>query len=94
MKVAVGLSGGVDSSVAALMLKEAGHEVVGVTMKLWREGRYKGGVRDACFGAGEELDVAQAAALAERLGHLRQGMKIKIGKPLSFFGIGHIVNLP
>ena len=68
MKVAVGLSGGVDSSVAALMLKDAGHEVVGVTMKLWREGRYQGGTRDACFGAGEELDIAQAAALAERLG--------------------------
>ena len=50
------------------MLKEAGHDVVGVTMKLWREGRYKGGVRDACFGAGEELDIAQATALAERLG--------------------------
>ncbi len=68
MKVAVGLSGGVDSSVAALMLKDAGHEVVGVTMKLWREGRYQGGTRDACFGAGEELDIAQAAALADRLG--------------------------
>ena len=68
MKVAVGLSGGVDSSVAALMLKDAGHEVVGVTMKLWREGRYQGGTRDACFGAGEALDIAQAAALAERLG--------------------------
>ena len=67
MKVAVGLSGGVDSSVAALMLKDAGHEVVGVTMKLWREGRYQGGTRDACFGAGEELDIAQAAALADRL---------------------------
>jgi len=34
MRVAVGLSGGVDSSVAALLLKEQGHEVVGVTMKL------------------------------------------------------------
>ena len=68
MKAAVGLSGGVDTSVAAPMLKDAGPEVVGVTMKLWREGRYQGGARDACFGAGEELDIAQAAALAERLG--------------------------
>ena len=31
----VAMSGGVDSSVAAAELKAAGHEVVGVTMRLW-----------------------------------------------------------
>ena len=67
MKIAVGLSGGVDSSVSALLLKEQGHEVVGITMKLWN-GRYKGGDRDACFGAGEEADIASAEALARQLG--------------------------
>jgi tRNA-specific 2-thiouridylase len=35
MKVMCAMSGGVDSSVAALLLQRAGHEVVGVTMKLW-----------------------------------------------------------
>ena len=47
MKIAVGLSGGVDSAVAALLLKREGHDVTGITMKLWREGRYRGGGRDA-----------------------------------------------
>jgi tRNA-specific 2-thiouridylase len=36
-KIAVGMSGGVDSSVAAYLLKEAGHEVVGLTMQIWQD---------------------------------------------------------
>ena len=67
MTVAVGLSGGVDSSVAAALIKERGHTVVGVTMRLW-DGRYRGGSRDACFGPGEESDIAAASSLAGRLG--------------------------
>ena len=68
MKIAVGLSGGVDSSVAALLLKDAGHEVTGVTMKLWREGRYRGGGEDACFGPGEAEDIERAADFARAIG--------------------------
>ncbi|MCA1620776.1 MAG: tRNA 2-thiouridine(34) synthase MnmA [Acidobacteria bacterium] len=39
MKIAVAMSGGVDSSAAAALLKDAGHELVGFTMQLWNQRR-------------------------------------------------------
>lgn len=70
MKVLVGLSGGIDSSVAALLLKESGHEVVGVTMSIWREGNpFSGELRkNACFGPNEEEDIAEARRISSLLG--------------------------
>ncbi len=60
MKVLVAMSGGVDSSVAAGMLIEQGHEVVGATLKLW------GGVSDS--GCCSVSDVDDARRVAQVLG--------------------------
>ncbi len=68
MRIAVGLSGGVDSSVAALLLKRAGHDVVGVAMNLWEPGRYPDKAFEACFGPGAEQAMADAARFAQENG--------------------------
>ncbi len=67
MNIAIGLSGGVDSSVAALLLKEQGHKVTGITMRLW-DGRYKGGDKSACFGPAQEESITLAEAFAKTIG--------------------------
>ncbi|HHH35405.1 MAG TPA: tRNA 2-thiouridine(34) synthase MnmA, partial [Gammaproteobacteria bacterium] len=59
-RVIVGLSGGVDSAVAALRLKEAGYRVQGLFMKNWEEDD------DADYCAAAE-DLADARQVAERL---------------------------
>jgi tRNA-specific 2-thiouridylase len=67
--VAVGLSGGVDSSLAAALLVESGYTVIGLTMKIWR-GAYKiqEGLKHACYGPGEEEDIDACQKLADTLG--------------------------
>lgn len=66
-RVLVGLSGGVDSSVAAWLLKEQGHQVTGVTMALW-DGGYQPSGKHACYGSDEEEEIREAREVAQKIG--------------------------
>ncbi|MGD8399841.1 MAG: tRNA 2-thiouridine(34) synthase MnmA [Bacillota bacterium] len=66
MRVIVAMSGGVDSSVAAALLKEAGHEVIGVTLQLCANDLpYGVEVEDGCCSL---QAVDDARAVADKLG--------------------------
>ena len=60
MKVVVGISGGVDSAVAALLLKREGHDVTGVFMKNWEED-------DTSTNCSAAEDLKAAQAVCDRL---------------------------
>jgi tRNA-specific 2-thiouridylase len=60
VKIIVGISGGVDSAVVALLLKRQGHEVTGLFMKNWEED-------DTAGECGAEADLKMARAVCDRL---------------------------
>jgi tRNA-specific 2-thiouridylase len=67
MRVVVAMSGGVDSSVAAALMAEAGHEVVGLSMQLYDQRATEGGA--PAFGSCCSLDdLYDARRVAQQLG--------------------------
>ena len=74
-RVVVAMSGGVDSSVVAALLKREGYDVVGVTLQLYDHGAATQRKGACCAGQ----DIADARRVAERLGipHYRVGKLVR-----------------
>lgn len=68
-KVAIGLSGGVDSSLAAILLKETGYDVFGLTMKIYNNDLdIDMDAGHACYGPDELEDIEMAEKLCKQIG--------------------------
>lgn len=68
-RIAVGLSGGVDSSVATLLLAEKGYRVLGLAMRIYDPSLgVEASAGHACYGPGEEEDLEAAEGVCKKLG--------------------------
>ena len=70
LTIAVGMSGGVDSTMAACLLKRQGFDLVGVTMQIWDGSLDLPAAerRSGCYGPGEAQELEKLRALTRQLG--------------------------
>ena len=87
-QVVIGLSGGVDSSVAAAVLKEQGYSVIGVTMQLWDGEKTNGDFTESNCGSLSAVDDARR--VADKLGIEYHVLDFR--KEFSEFVIDYFVN--
>lgn len=73
-KIAVAMSGGVDSSVAAAVLNEKGYDVIGLTMRLWFDPRFEETPEQSCCSV-REVDDARRVADQLDIPHYTVNMK-------------------
>ena len=75
-KVIIGMSGGVDSSVAAYLLKKQGYDVVGVTMHIWQAENQENGLK----AEKDAKRIADALGIEHRVVHFEKDFREKVVK--------------
>ena len=86
-KVVVGMSGGVDSSVAAYLLKKQGYDVIGVTMQIWQdEDVCSISENGGCCGLGAVEDSKRVASVLD-IPHYVMNFRKELVKCLIYYNL-------
>ena len=78
-RVLVAMSGGIDSTVAAVMLKEQGYEVIGITMKTWDYETVGGSKKETGCCSLDSINDARAVAVAHGIHHMILDIRDEFG---------------
>lgn len=81
-KILVAMSGGVDSSVTALMLHDQGYEVIGVTMKTWDYSSAGGGKKETGCCSLDSINDARELAVSRGIHHMILDLREEFGESI------------